>query len=251
MRVQAENRFRHFTPEELVAYAYPTPGNRLPTSTGYFYSNTNYVLAGMIIAQGRQRDLRPSTPAADLQAARYARHLLRQLEATGYRHHAHGARLLKSTCSEYRPTSPSGRWRLWPARTCATPISLDRRSGRHRVDATRSRPLDPRYLRRAGGAAGTARTDEAAGVRPRLASPSRAPRRAGPRAAEGSAWPSPGIRGWAASGSTRASPWGTAASIHLVSGDDLVLAATLNSQPLQGTDQVGALVESMYNIVMR
>jgi len=68
MRAQAENRFRHFTPEQLVAYAYPTPSNQLPTSTGYFYSNTNYVLAGMIVAkaggesydcQVRQRIFKP------------------------------------------------------------------------------------------------------------------------------------------------------------------------------------------------
>ena len=51
MRAQAGNKFRHFTEEELVAYAYPRPGNRLPVSEGYFYSNTNYILAGMIVAK--------------------------------------------------------------------------------------------------------------------------------------------------------------------------------------------------------
>ena len=33
--------------------------------------------------------------------------------------------------------------------------------------------------------------------------------------------------------------------------DDLVLATTLNSQPYQGTDQVGTLMEAIYNTVMR
>lgn len=51
MRHQAADRFRHYTPEQLVAYAYPSPGNRLPPSSGYFYSNTNYALAGMIAAK--------------------------------------------------------------------------------------------------------------------------------------------------------------------------------------------------------
>lgn len=51
MRAQAQNKFRHFTEEELIAYAYPGPGNHLPVSQGYFYSNTNYILAGMIVAK--------------------------------------------------------------------------------------------------------------------------------------------------------------------------------------------------------
>lgn len=45
----AKNPGRNFTLKELVAYAYPaTPGAPRPT-TGYSYSNTNYLLAEMII----------------------------------------------------------------------------------------------------------------------------------------------------------------------------------------------------------
>jgi D-alanyl-D-alanine carboxypeptidase len=52
MRHQAADKFRHFTPEQLVAYAYPaTAPDRLPPSEGWSYSNTNYVLAGMIAAK--------------------------------------------------------------------------------------------------------------------------------------------------------------------------------------------------------
>ena len=39
---------RHYTPEELIAFAYPSKTVNLPPNTGYFYSNTNYILAGMI-----------------------------------------------------------------------------------------------------------------------------------------------------------------------------------------------------------
>ncbi len=39
---------RHYTPEELIAYAYPSKTVQLPPNSGYFYSNTNYILAGMI-----------------------------------------------------------------------------------------------------------------------------------------------------------------------------------------------------------
>jgi D-alanyl-D-alanine carboxypeptidase len=39
---------RQFTAQELVEIAYPTGVNDLPASAGYHYSNTNYILAGMI-----------------------------------------------------------------------------------------------------------------------------------------------------------------------------------------------------------
>lgn len=39
---------RHYTPNELIDYAYPSETVSLPPNEGYFYSNTNYVLAGMI-----------------------------------------------------------------------------------------------------------------------------------------------------------------------------------------------------------
>ena len=39
---------RDFSLAELVKAAYPTGSNDLPPSTGYFYSNTNYILAAMI-----------------------------------------------------------------------------------------------------------------------------------------------------------------------------------------------------------
>lgn len=39
---------RHFTMNELVDMAYPSDTVDLPPNSGYFYSNTNYVLAGMI-----------------------------------------------------------------------------------------------------------------------------------------------------------------------------------------------------------
>lgn len=42
---------RDMTPEELVALAYPSDTVALPVPSGYFYSNTNYVLAGMIAAK--------------------------------------------------------------------------------------------------------------------------------------------------------------------------------------------------------
>ncbi len=49
---------RTFTPEELIAFAYPSDTNRLPPNSGYYYSNTNYILAGMIAAKAAGRSFR-------------------------------------------------------------------------------------------------------------------------------------------------------------------------------------------------
>jgi len=47
-----------FGAEELVQMAYPTGANDLPASTGYHYSNTNYILAGMIAAKAGGKSYR-------------------------------------------------------------------------------------------------------------------------------------------------------------------------------------------------
>jgi len=51
---------RDLTAEELVNAAYPSADNHLPATTGYHYSNTNYILAGMIAAKAAGK------PYADL-----------------------------------------------------------------------------------------------------------------------------------------------------------------------------------------
>lgn len=51
MERAAEDPNRHFTPEDLIAFAYPSPTVDLPPNDGYFYSNTNYLLAGLIAEQ--------------------------------------------------------------------------------------------------------------------------------------------------------------------------------------------------------
>jgi D-alanyl-D-alanine carboxypeptidase len=49
---------RDLTAEELVRAAYPSGANPLPTSSGYHYSNTNYILAGMIAEKATGRPYR-------------------------------------------------------------------------------------------------------------------------------------------------------------------------------------------------
>ena len=39
---------RAFTLKELADTVYPSDANKLPVNNGYYYSNTNYILAAMI-----------------------------------------------------------------------------------------------------------------------------------------------------------------------------------------------------------
>jgi D-alanyl-D-alanine carboxypeptidase len=54
----AKEPMRDFTFKELVDAAYPSATNQLPVSKGYFYSNTNYVLAGMIAEKATGKSFR-------------------------------------------------------------------------------------------------------------------------------------------------------------------------------------------------
>lgn len=47
-RLWVQQPTRHYTPQDLIDYAYPSATVNLPSNSGYFYSNTNYILAGMI-----------------------------------------------------------------------------------------------------------------------------------------------------------------------------------------------------------
>lgn len=57
-RAWADEPERDFTLEELVAAAYPSATNALPVPKGYFYSNTNYILAGMIAEKATGKSFR-------------------------------------------------------------------------------------------------------------------------------------------------------------------------------------------------
>jgi D-alanyl-D-alanine carboxypeptidase len=57
-RVWVSEPTRKLTAEELVEAVYPSGSNNLPTSAGYHYSNTNYILAGMIAEKAAGRSYR-------------------------------------------------------------------------------------------------------------------------------------------------------------------------------------------------
>jgi len=57
-RAWADEPKRDFTFKELVAAAYPSATNELPENSGYYYSNTNYILAGMIAERASGKSFR-------------------------------------------------------------------------------------------------------------------------------------------------------------------------------------------------
>jgi D-alanyl-D-alanine carboxypeptidase len=57
-RIWVNDPTRDLTAENLVELAYPTGSGDLPESSGYHYSNTNYVLAGMVAAKAAGQSYR-------------------------------------------------------------------------------------------------------------------------------------------------------------------------------------------------
>jgi D-alanyl-D-alanine carboxypeptidase len=57
-RIWVDDPTRDLTSEHLIQLAYPTGSGDLPQSSGYHYSNTNYVLAGMIAAKAAGQSYR-------------------------------------------------------------------------------------------------------------------------------------------------------------------------------------------------
>ena len=57
-RAWANEPMRAFTLKELAGAAYPSATNQLPASKGYYYSNTNYILAAMIAEKASGKTFR-------------------------------------------------------------------------------------------------------------------------------------------------------------------------------------------------
>jgi D-alanyl-D-alanine carboxypeptidase len=57
-RAWANEPMRAFSLKELADAAYPSDTNRLPVSKGWFYSNTNYILAAMIAEKASGKSFR-------------------------------------------------------------------------------------------------------------------------------------------------------------------------------------------------
>ena len=66
----------------MVGFVDPGNGNHFPPSKGWFYSNTNYILAGLIIEAASGINYEQALTTMILEAARVERHLLRRRTAS-------------------------------------------------------------------------------------------------------------------------------------------------------------------------
>jgi D-alanyl-D-alanine carboxypeptidase len=103
-RAWANEPMRAFTLKELADAAYPSATNQLPVSKGYYYSNTNYVLAGMIAEKAAGRSFRDlvhelviephGLTSTFYEASTYPESVIKRL--------SHGY-FENSACSDYQP----------------------------------------------------------------------------------------------------------------------------------------------------
>jgi D-alanyl-D-alanine carboxypeptidase len=91
----AANPARDWSPAELIAYVYPTTKDAPPPTTGWSYSNTNYLLAQLIIEKAGGRSY-----AAELRR-RFFADRAPHLDATYYRPHLYPLSITKRMVSGY------------------------------------------------------------------------------------------------------------------------------------------------------
>jgi Beta-lactamase len=154
--IEVADLHHQFSAKDLMGFVDPENGNHFPPATGWFYSNTNYILAGLIIAAIRH-ELRAGADDDDPGAARAAQHVLRGWAASGTR----GGGASDGACSARPlhaaglPRIPAGAMQGVNARAAhrqrhadAEPL-MGRGGGGHRLEPARSWSMDSRSFREA------------------------------------------------------------------------------------------------------
>ncbi len=112
-RIWVEEPNRTLSAQDLVKLAYPTGANDLPTTTGYHYSNTNYILAGMIAAAAAGKSYRDLVHELLIEPF--------GLDSTSYESGSYPAAVVarlahgyfeNAACSEYQPKDCKASWNL-------------------------------------------------------------------------------------------------------------------------------------------
>jgi D-alanyl-D-alanine carboxypeptidase len=112
-RLWVEEPQRDLSAEELVGIVYPTSSNRLPVTTGYHYSNTNYILASMIAERASGKPFRDlvhelviepfGLHSTFYESGTYPEAVVRRL--------AHGY-FENPACTDYQPKDCAASWNL-------------------------------------------------------------------------------------------------------------------------------------------
>jgi D-alanyl-D-alanine carboxypeptidase len=112
-RLWVEEPQRDLSSEELVRIVYPTSSNKLPMTTGYHYSNTNYILASMIAERASGKAFRDLVHELVIEPfglhstfyenGTYPEAVIRRM--------AHGY-FENPACTEYQPKDCTASWNL-------------------------------------------------------------------------------------------------------------------------------------------
>ena len=249
-RAWADEPMRAFTLKELADAAYPSATNKLPVSKGYFYSNTNYILAGMIAekATGKSyRDLvhelviRPhGLNATFYESNTYPESVVRRL--------SHGY-FENEGCAGYQPEDCKESWNLpiigqdmrevgvsW-AQSAGGAISTARDVDRWMRAVFGGKVVPPQQQEewtqlistKTGEPIATVSADDPEGFALGLAY-----RILGPLGAQ-----------WFYQGETL----GYRTLYVWIAAEDLMITVQTNSQPPEGTDKIGDAISALYEIV--
>ena len=152
--IEAADIHHQFSDKDLIGFVDPANGQRFPLVSGWFYSNTNYILAALIIEAASGMNYEQALTTMILEAARAARHVLRQRTASrpcGCRPCAR-ARASRPLLAPGLPRVPAGAVSRIDARAADRQghadrkLVLGRRGGGHRFESARPRFMDPRAL---------------------------------------------------------------------------------------------------------
>ncbi len=83
--IEVADLHHQFSAKDLIGFVDPANGAHFPPATGWFYSNTNYILAGLIIEAASGMNYEQALTTMILEPLGSARHLLRRRAASGTR----------------------------------------------------------------------------------------------------------------------------------------------------------------------
>ena len=167
-KIEAADIHHQFSDKDLIGFVDPANGHSFPPATGWFYSNTNYILAGLIIEAASGMNYEHALTTMILEPL--------GLKDTFYPDGPHpgpaalGSQIARvpralymlQDCLDYQPKPCS-------VSTLAPLIGKDMRTqnmswagpaGSDGFDAARSRPMDSRLVREAGHSRDAARRDD-------------------------------------------------------------------------------------------
>ena len=155
--IEVADMHHQFSAKDLIGFVDPANGHNFPPATGWFYSNTNYILAGLIIEAASGMNYEQALTTMILEPLGLHNTYLRQWTPSGAGvcrpcDVACAARALHAAGLPHVPTRALQRIDARAAHrqghAAAEPL-LGGRGGRHHLEPARPRLMDPRSVREA------------------------------------------------------------------------------------------------------